>query len=491
MSYVNFVWGLLCTLLISSVTNAVTIDTVPVGNPGNAGEVQSQGTFGAVGYNYRIGKHEVTNAQYVEFLNGVDPTGTNTLALYNSSMSSDANGGINFNGGAANGSKYEIKSARDNNPVVWVSWYDSIRFANWMHNGMGSGDTENGAYTLLGGTPTPSNGNSITRNSGAKWWLSSEDEWYKAAYHKNDGATENYWDYPTSTNAAPYSDQPPGSDAPTQSNTGNFRNGDGVANGYDDGYAVTGSDSIVTSQNYLTDIGAYTLSTSPYGAFDQGGNVWEWNEALIRSSFRGRRGGSWLDTPVVLPASWRSAGDPAFASVYIGFRVASIAIPEPSTLLLLGFGSLAVLWQRRCPRSRLAQQSAETSLLEVMIRGQRFRDSPLFHQQKRKAIRQGPVLIGTLFIKGQRLLKLRVCGWNHFDKCFGFKSANEPRSTNSRLHGRQRIGKFDQHPGSSHQSADASSTSLNGRHMVLVAGIHQRQKVVRVDKLSNHSPGFP
>ena len=108
---------------------------------------------------------------------------------------------------------------------MFVSWYDSIRFANWLHNGQGSGDTENGAYTLLGGTPTPSNGNSITRNAGAKWWLPSEDEWYKAAYHKNDGVTGNYWDYPTSTDAVPYSDQPPGSGAPDPSNTANFYQG--------------------------------------------------------------------------------------------------------------------------------------------------------------------------------------------------------------------------------------------------------------------------
>ncbi len=148
--------------------HAATIPTVPVGNAGNAGDVQSQGTFGSVAVGYRIGRTEVTNAQYVEFLNGVDPTGANTLALYNTSMSSDARGGINFNGGAANGSKYEIKAGRDNNPVVFVSWYDSIRFANWMHNGMVGGDTENGAYTLLGGTPTPTNGNTITRNTGAK-----------------------------------------------------------------------------------------------------------------------------------------------------------------------------------------------------------------------------------------------------------------------------------------------------------------------------------
>ena len=87
---------------------------VTVGNPGNAADTRYDPTgFGSVSYNYRIGKTEVTNAQYVEFLNGVDPAGANMLALYNTSMSSDARGGINFNGGAAHGSKYEITLGHD------------------------------------------------------------------------------------------------------------------------------------------------------------------------------------------------------------------------------------------------------------------------------------------------------------------------------------------------------------------------------------------
>jgi hypothetical protein len=262
---------LLILATASSVRAVITIETVPIGNPGNLPDTRYNAVgFGSVAYGFRIGKFEVTNAQYVEFLNGVDPTGANTLALYSPSMTTNARGGIMFTSGAANGSKYGVKAGRGSNPVVLVSWYDSIRFANWLHNGQGAGDTENGAYTLLGGTPTPSNGNSITRNPGASWWIPNENEWHKAAYHKNDGVTGNYWDYPTSTNIEPYSDQPPGTGAPVPSNTANFYKDDGIANGYDDGYAATGSTPYNDSLNYLTNVGAYTSAVSPYGTFDQG-----------------------------------------------------------------------------------------------------------------------------------------------------------------------------------------------------------------------------
>ena len=153
------------------------------------------------GYNYRIGTYDVTASQYVEFLNAKDSSGSNPLGLYNSNMSNVAVGGINFTAGNANGSKYSVISGRGNHPVNYVTWYDAFRFANWLNNGQGSGDTESGAYTLLGGTPTPSNGLSITRNAGATVFLPSEDEWYKAAYY--DPGSSSYFDYPTSSNTQP------------------------------------------------------------------------------------------------------------------------------------------------------------------------------------------------------------------------------------------------------------------------------------------------
>ena len=59
-------------LLAGTVMADITIETVPVGNPGNADDVVTGfGFYGAVDYVYNIGKYEVTAAQYTEFLNAV------------------------------------------------------------------------------------------------------------------------------------------------------------------------------------------------------------------------------------------------------------------------------------------------------------------------------------------------------------------------------------------------------------------------------------
>src|ERR1700752_2364486 len=74
-------------LWLTPPASAVTIDWVPVGNPGNAAD----GTgFGSVASGYQISKYEITNAQYAEFLNAVADTDTN--GLYNANMSSGTGG---------------------------------------------------------------------------------------------------------------------------------------------------------------------------------------------------------------------------------------------------------------------------------------------------------------------------------------------------------------------------------------------------------------
>ncbi|MDF1861278.1 MAG: SUMF1/EgtB/PvdO family nonheme iron enzyme [Verrucomicrobiales bacterium] len=87
-------------------------------------------------------------------------------------------------------------------------------------------------------------------------------------------------------------------------------------------YSVTQS-GYDSNQNYLTDGGTYGGSGSFYGTFDQGGNVWEWNEAVIIGSFRGLRGGSWGGSESNLRSSSRNFTNPDFEIDFIGFCVAS------------------------------------------------------------------------------------------------------------------------------------------------------------------------
>ncbi len=194
-----------------------------------------------------------------------------------------------------------------------------------MHNGQGSGDTENGAYTLLGGA-FPTNANSITRNPGARWWLPNRNEWYKAAYHKNNGVTGDYWDYPTGTNSVPNNNLP-------SSDTGNSANFTGPSG------RTTGS-----TRYPMTDVGAYTLTRSPYGTFDQGGNVYEWNESLTGSS-RGISGGDWVNGASSMDANGNGLSSPTSESTQTGFRLATT--PEPDTFVLLFIGSVATVLPRR------------------------------------------------------------------------------------------------------------------------------------------------
>jgi formylglycine-generating enzyme len=358
MNRIYIVLFLLCAICFLSPRPAsavVTIDTVPVGNPGNAADtaVMFDGTtgYGGVGYAYDIGKYEVTVGQYTAFLNAV--AATDAYVLYNTAMGTQLNmTGISRSGVSGSYSYSVIGSA--NNPITVVSWGDAARFCNWLHNGQPTGlqnvsTTEDGAYPLNGATSIAAL-DAISRKAGAKWFIPSENEWYKAAYHKNDGLTGNYWDYPTRTNSPPISVQPPGSGAPTPSNTANVWENDFVSNGYNDGYAVTGSTSVSNSQNYLTDVGAYTASTSPYGTFDQGGNVWEWNEAVSSGSQRGIRGGSFVAGlmplfPVSLNSRDREYFIPTFEVGDIGFRVASI--PEPSTAVLAVLACGLMWWERK------------------------------------------------------------------------------------------------------------------------------------------------
>ena len=329
-----------------SVTPAwsVTIDMVTVGDPGNANDVR--GTYqGAVPYSYQIGKYDVTIGQYAEFLNAV--AATDPYSVYNESMGTDGNTkGIQRNGSAG---AYTYTVLGSPNRPITASWFNAVRFANWMTNGQGLGSTETGAYTLNGAT----SGNAVAANPGAAFRIPTENEWYKAAYYSPNYCGPGRWGYYV---YATQSEVPPGNMIGDQLNQANYYIWGGS------GFSVTQDTSYDPTQNYLTDVGAFTNSSSFYGTFDQSGNNWQWNDLDgTPGPARGIRGGTWsaYDTYDLfrIQSSYNSWRDPT--AEFPSFRLASPAassVPEidPNSLgsiLALVLGSLGLLERRRLGHS--------------------------------------------------------------------------------------------------------------------------------------------
>ena len=322
---------------------------VTVGNPGNAPDttVMNDRTtgYGSVPYVYQIGKYDVTLGQYTQFLNAVATT--DTYGLYNSYM---AGGnfitsplGISRSGNPGSYS-YSVTGANPeaaNMPVFDISWGDAARFCNWLDNGQptgveGNGTTETGAYLLSGAT---SNAQLMSVASPAhsgitapQYFLPTENEWYKAAYYKSGGTDSGYWSYPTQSSIPPDNSLVL---AATSTNDANY-----YINGYTDAI------------NHYTPVGTFAASPSAYGAYDMGGDVFQFNETSINGLYRGLRGVGFSnvgDSVFGISSSNRQDDYPANFNYNEGFRVASIAaVPEPGSLALLLAGVVALgIWRLR------------------------------------------------------------------------------------------------------------------------------------------------
>lgn len=341
-------------------TGQTSLQFVTVGDPGNAGEqsrLLSAGDptyYGTVDHTYRIGKYDVTIGQYVQFLNAVAKT--DTYGVYNPTMAVQAGSTQTFyptlavvQNGSPGSYNYSITggsqgsySEAANCPIYCVTWGDAARFCNWLQNGQPTGDegpgtTETGAYTLNGAVTNDSL-LAVTRNAGAKYFLPSENQWYKAAFYKGGGINAGYWAYPTKSDA----DNPPSNVlSATGANNANF---DSTTNADSAGYT--------DPTNFLTPVGAFAASPGPYGTYDMGGDVWQWNEAIIGSK-RGLRGGDCHLDVSRLASSYCSSdhiggydsSPPADGWSPVGFRVAGLDVPEPgSVAMLVGIAAMMLLY---------------------------------------------------------------------------------------------------------------------------------------------------
>ena len=297
---------------LTSHVGAVEFDLRSIGDLNNPDDRNyGFGRFGAVRYEYAMAANEVTTDKYVDFLNAVAKD--DTFGLFDRQMALSSWGGVLRSGEEGNYS-YSIKPHFANKPIGYIDYWDASRFANWMHNGQPTGPqneqtTEDGAY-YLGGVKEPIN-ETVHRKPGAKWFLPTEDEWYKAGHY--DPRTEaeggppgdtHYWVYGTMSN-----------EVPGKITTDNF--GD-----------VTNPGPNVANYNFASSFGPPASgypgsgpatagsagSKSYYGLYDLAGSMWEWNEAIISrparsdATFRGNRGASWDDPASLLPGWMQGIG---------------------------------------------------------------------------------------------------------------------------------------------------------------------------------------
>ena len=283
------------TLANADQIGALAIAFADISNAGNADDRGSSGIYsspyGAVSYDYRMSITEISASML------------STAGLPSGSWSGDQPATIN--------------------------WFQAASFANWLNTSTG----HQPAYRLNAGLTAltlwssadawQAGGENLYRHKDANYFLPSEDEWYKAAYHQNNGATADYWDYATASNSVPTA----------------------TASGVGAGTAVYHRGSLSTPSDVQSGGGE-----SSYGTIGQGGNVWEWTESAndgandSASEYRALRGGFWNSNESNLRSSSRNYNAPSVIDYSVGFRVASV--PEPSALAILLVGLLALIGRR-------------------------------------------------------------------------------------------------------------------------------------------------
>jgi formylglycine-generating enzyme len=351
-------------------TGQASLEFVTVGDPGNAADMRWWGPAGSVSYTYQMGKYDVTVGQYVEFLNAVakaDPYG-----LYNSRMATDMPTIRIARSGSPGSYSYSVAGsygAGANCPAFDITFGDAARFCNWLQNGQPvgilTGDptqdatfTEGGAYSINGATSQAAL-YALNRNAGARYWIPSLNEWFKAAYYKGGSTNAGYWTYPTKSDSSP-------SNVLASTGTNNDACGIYIEPLPPNNAYWSYSDPV----NHLTPVGAFAASPGPYGTFDMGGDVMQWNESKNSSSSgRGLYGGRWwFPTFGTQDRAHADASNPPQETVSdAGFRIATIPEPSSAAILLAGaVGLLTCCWQR-VGRPRLTVLVGLAGVLAVSV----------------------------------------------------------------------------------------------------------------------------
>jgi hypothetical protein len=227
--------------VIDSVSQRLGMSFVTIGHTGNRGMTEMElgepyyavnpyhsPNRGRVDYSYRMMHGAVANEHWSGFLNLFTPFWVqfqNTPgAVENGQLFALASPGISL--GA---SSWEVTKGWENTAAS-TNFRNAMRYANWLHNGA---PTENltwdtfhtGAYLFPENFLTDSFfGQPITREEGARFFIPSIDEWFKASYYDPDRygeGEEGYWRFSNGSDTSPV----PGEEFPSGPGAENRRLG--------------------------------------------------------------------------------------------------------------------------------------------------------------------------------------------------------------------------------------------------------------------------
>ncbi|MDM8004659.1 MAG: SUMF1/EgtB/PvdO family nonheme iron enzyme [Phycisphaerae bacterium] len=282
---------------------------------GNADELPRHAVYVDAFY---IDRYEVTNQQYADALNWANSQGNLITVSGGVVYKYDGEAGYPYCDTAIsapgsqitwNGVSFGTTSGRENHPMVHVSWYGAVAYANWR--------------SAMQGKPLVYDLSTWNYSGSGGYRLPTEAEWEKAARggvagtrfswsDSNDiqHARANY--YSDWSDGVPYY---PYDKSPTQ------------------GYHPTFNTGV---SPYTSPVGYFTAND--YGLYDMVGNVWEWcNDwsggtyyssspysnptGPTSGTYRILRGGGWDYDAYYCRVAYRYGFGPAYRSFYLGFRL--------------------------------------------------------------------------------------------------------------------------------------------------------------------------
>ena len=285
-----------------------------IGDPGNRATLDEELGFatpnqhlGSVNYEYRMATTEVTVGQYFEFAQLYHP-------IYTRNTGNDL-GHSPFTGGDIRLAFGEImiRDGVSPNKPIDMGWEYAARYVNWLNNGKVNEEWafETGVYDTSTFTQNPDGtfNHQAARNPDAQFWLTTRDEWTKAAY----------WDPDLNNGEGGYHLFPNGSSE--QSIPGEGRNAG-------------------TTSDYPLDVGSFPDVTSPWGILDMEGGVSEWSESVFQMEQNRRylMGSSSFDVAHGELIARDMLGRMSAGSVFSsggGIRLVSV-VPSPGSTILLG-----------------------------------------------------------------------------------------------------------------------------------------------------------